>query len=97
MLRLFQSLNYHLTHPPTIQWTETKSIYKSSFQRGLSITTQSPPIYFHCILIYWTCSGGFGHASHPAMMPAPGTLSHLDQEIIPSDIYSQVCLNNHDL
>ena len=36
------------------------------------------------------CSGGFGHASHPAMIAAGGTLSHLDQEIIPSDIYSQV-------
>ena len=35
-------------------------------------------------------SGGFGHASHPAMIAAGGTLSHLDQEIIPSDIYSQV-------
>jgi len=35
-------------------------------------------------------SGGFGHASHPAMIAAGGTLSHLDQEIIPSDIYSQI-------
>lgn len=33
--------------------------------------------------------GPSGLPSHPAMMPAGGTLSHLDQDI-PSDIYSQI-------
>ena len=35
-------------------------------------------------------AGGYGHSSHPAMMGTGGTLSHLDQDVIPSDIYSQV-------
>jgi len=35
-------------------------------------------------------AGGFGGVSHPAMMPTTGPLSHLDQDLIPSDIYSQI-------
>ena len=40
--------------------------------------------------------GGFGHASHPALMPAGvgvGTISHMDQESLPNtdmSAYSQV-------
>ena len=41
-------------------------------------------------------SGGFGHSSHPALMPAGvgvGTISHMDQESLPNtelSAYSQV-------
>jgi len=38
----------------------------------------------------YNSAGGYGHSSHPAMMGTGGTLSHLDQDVIPSDIYSQI-------
>ena len=34
--------------------------------------------------------GGFGHASHPALIPAGAALSHLDPEVSTSETYSQV-------